>query len=88
MQLLKKHAAQWREIGTCLNFLPGELASIEARPNLMQGAPVTWLGAMLEKWVQWTPGDSRGSTSFATLEGLKAALSDAELGATAHHLEL
>ena len=41
---------------------------------------------MLAQWLEWAPGDSRGSTSFATLEDLKAALYQAGLGATAHNL--
>ena len=43
---------------------------------------------MLVQWLQWAPGDGRGSTSFATLEALKAAFSQAGLGATAHDLEV
>ena len=85
---LKKHAAKWREIGIHLGFLPGELANIGARPNLSEGAPVSWFAAMLEDWLQWAPGDSRGSTGFATLEGLKDALSEVGLGASAHDLRL
>ena len=84
----KTHAAKWREIGIHLGFLPGELDNIEARPNLSQGAPVSWFGAILESWLQWAPGDNRGSTNFATLEDLKDALSEAGLGASAHDLTL
>ena len=87
-QLLKKHAAKWKEIGMQLGFLPGELSNIESRPNLTSGAPVSWLGALLEEWIQWAPGDGRGSTSFATLEKLKVALNESGLGATAHDLKL
>ena len=50
MKKLKAHAAKWREIGTYLGFLPGELSNIEARPNLNHSAPISWLGAMLEEW--------------------------------------
>ena len=84
LRQLKKHASKWREIGINLEFLPGELANIAARPNLSEGAPVSLLGALLEEWIQWAPGDSRGSTDFATLESLKTALSDSGLGAAAH----
>ena len=55
---LTNYAAVWREIGTHLGFHPGELSNIEARPNLMQSAPVSWLSAMLSQWLQWAPGDS------------------------------
>ena len=83
---LTNHAAAWRVIGTHLGFHPGELANIEASPNLTQRAPVSWLSAMLAQWLQWAPGDSRGSPSFATLEDLKSALNQAGLGATAYYL--
>lgn len=82
-QKLKTHAAKWRAIGIHLGFLPGELSNIEARPNLIQGAPVSWLGAMLEEWIQWAPNDSRGSTSIANVEDLREALVEAKLAAIA-----
>ena len=85
---LKKHASRWKEIGVHLEFLPGELSNIEARPNLSQGAPVSWLGALLEEFLQWAPGDSRGSTGFATLDTLKTSLRETGLGATAHDLTI
>ena len=53
MKKLKQHAAKWREIGTYLGFLPGELTNIEARPYLSQSAPTSWLGAMLEERIQY-----------------------------------
>lgn len=64
----------------------GELENIEARPSLFMDAPQSLLQAMLADWVQWCPGDSRGSTSRATLEALKRALVECELGQTAHDL--
>jgi hypothetical protein len=88
LQQLKNHAVKWREIGIHLGFLPGELSNIEARPTLTPGAPISWLGAMLEEWIQWAPGDGRGSTSFANVEDLKAALTEARLAVTALDLKL
>ena len=88
LRQLKLHAAKWREIGIHLGFLTSELASIEARPTLSQSAPLSWLVAMLEEWLQWAPEDSRGSTSFATLEDLTDALNEAGLGASARDLKL
>ena len=88
LRQLKIHAAKWREIGIHLGFLTGELANIEARPNLSHSAPLSWFVTMIEDWLQWSPEDSRGSTSFATLEGLKGALCEAGLGASAHDLSL
>ena len=77
---LSQYATKWRDIGTHLGFLPGELSNIEASPNLIQGAPVSWLSAMLAQWLQ--------RTSSATLEDLKTALRKAGLAAAAHDLKL
>ena len=85
---LIEHATKWREIGSSLRFRPSELEEIQARPLLLNGAPRSFLSAMLADWLQWAPGDSRGTTSFATLENLKAALNQAGLGATAHDLKV
>ena len=38
---------------------------------------------MLQKWFQWAPGDSRGSTNHANLKDLINALNKADLGETA-----
>ena len=54
----------------------------------MVGAPTSYLDELLSKWLEWAPGDRRGSKGFATLEGLKDALRQADLGATAHDLHL
>ena len=80
---LKEHSYKWKEIGTLLGFRPGELNNIEARPLLLSSAPKSWLSAMLAEWLQWAPGDARGSTDFATLNGLIQALDKAGLSATA-----
>ena len=87
-QQLSQHAAKWRELGTYLGFKPGELDNIQDRPLLSSKAPTSWLSTMLSEWLQWAPVDGRGSTSFATLEGLKAALGKAGLGAAAHDLNI
>ena len=71
-----------------LGVRSGELDNIQNNPSLFSKAPTSWLSAMLAQWLQWAPGDSRGSTSFATLETLKAALNQAGLGATAHDLKI
>ena len=49
---------------------------------------MSYLGAMLQEWVQWAEGDSRGSTSSANIEDLKSALDQAGFGVTAHELKL
>ena len=83
---LKEHSYKWKEIGTLLGFRPGELDNIEARPLLLSSAPKSWLSAMLEEWLKWAPGDARGSTEVATLNGLRQALDKAGLSATTQAL--
>ena len=77
---LAPYATSWRGIGITLGFTKGELDNIESSPTLQVGTPRTWLAAMLSEWLQWTPGDSRGSTKSASLEDLKDALRKADLG--------
>ena len=86
ISILVKHAAQWREIGAGLKFTEYELDNIENMPLLLTSAPISWLRKMLTKWLQWAPGDNRGSTSFATLEALTAALKKIGFAATANDL--
>ena len=66
-----------------MGFRQPELSEIQARPALFMDAPGSWLRAMLEDWLEWKPGDERGS---ATLENLKSAVSKAGLGRTAAEL--
>ena len=82
------HAHEWRDIGMYLGFRQDELDNIEARPLLLQGAPKSWLKAMLSEWLQWAPKDSRGSSSFATLQALRYSLSRSGLGASASDLQV
>ena len=83
---LYKHSAKWRAIGLFLTFDQGELDNIQANVHLIGESPTSYLSKMLAQWLQWAPGDGRGSSSYATLESLKSALREAELGATAEHL--
>ena len=87
---LKYHASQWRDIGTYLGFRQSELDNVQARVLLLQGAPHSYLRAMLSEWLQWAPGDSRGSTlsSGCTLKTLRSALRKCDLGETASSLSL
>ena len=85
---LKVHAAKWRDIGIHLGFLPGEMDNIQSAPMNLTGAPQSYLSAMLALWLEWAPGDARGSTQYATLEALKKAVSEAGLGSTADSLKL
>ena len=85
---LKNQSAKWKIIGLFLGFHKGELDNIESRPLLLFTAPTSWLDEMLSEWLQWAPGDGRGSTSYATLESLKTALCEADLGAVADTLHV
>ena len=49
---LKDHTSQWRDIGTYLGFRQGELDIIQLRVHLLQGAPLSYLRAMLSEWFQ------------------------------------
>ena len=54
---------------------------IQSNPMLLtQSPPKSYLSEMLSQWLQWAPGDGRGSTGFATRESLRAALLRANLG--------
>ena len=85
---LYKYAAKWKEIAIYLGFKPGEYDNIQASPLNLNGAPKSWLSAMLAEWLEWAPGDERGSKNYATLSGLKSAVREAGLGRTAEELTL
>ena len=88
LQQLTKYASHWRAIGEGLRFTPYELENIQAKPLLTLRAPTSWLSAMLAEWLQWAPGDSRGSRDFATLKSLILALDEAGLATAANDLHL
>ena len=77
---LKTQSTEWKSIAIYLGFTGSELKIIEAKPLLLSGAPTSWLNEMLSEWLQCAPGDGRGSTKIATLEGLRDALDKAGLG--------
>ena len=79
---LSKHSDKWSTIGAHLGFRQRELRIIQAKPLLLNDAPHSWLREMLAEWLEWAPGDSRGSKDFATLNGLKKALNRAGLRET------
>ena len=54
---------------------------------LTQSPPKSFLNEMLSQWLQWAPGDGRGSTDFATRESLRAALLRANLGQLAQQFQ-
>ena len=84
---LNNHASKWREIGTHLGFHQGELDNIEHKPLLLNEGPKAWLREMLREWLEWAPGDSRGSSSSASIECLKCALDKSGLAQTALEVE-
>ena len=74
----------WYEIGTGLGFTHNELSNIQAKT--LGGSPYKILSTILADWVQWVPGDGRGSQSYATRESLRTALKKAGLGVLAEQL--
>ena len=82
------HAAKWRDIGRALGFTEGEMNNIQSNQMLvMQGPPESYLSEMLSRWLQWAPGDGRGSTGYATKESLHAALMSVNLGRLAEQFQ-
>ena len=85
---LNRHASKWKEIGIYLGFLNDELDIIVAKPSLYHEGTKGFLCEMLSEWLEWAPGDQRGSKEYATLEALKRAVSSAGLGVTATDLTI
>ena len=76
------------DIGDALGFEEGEITNIQSNPMLLtQSAPKSYLRELLRQWLQWAPGDGRGSTGFATRESLQAALLKANLGQLAEEFQ-
>ena len=84
---LKSHASKWREIGTHLGFDQGELDNIQGKLLVLNEGPKALLREMLREWLEWAPGDSRGSSSSASIKCLKRALNKSDLGKTALEVE-
>jgi hypothetical protein len=85
---LEDRAAKWRDIGRAIGFKQGEMDNIQSDPMLLtQSAPKSYLRELLSQWLQWAPGDRRGSIGFATKESLRAALLNANLGQLAEQFQ-
>ena len=85
---LKDKAANWRDIGKELGFKEGEMNNIQSNLVLLtQSPPNSFLREMLSQWLQWAPGDGRGSTGYASKESLQAALLRANLGQLAQQFQ-
>ena len=57
-----------------LGFKDYEIKNIEAEPMLISQGAKGYLREMLGQWLQWGPGDGRGSKDFANSEDLWKAL--------------
>ena len=88
MEQLTPCAASWELIAIYLGFMKGEVENIKAHPLKLRNAPMSYLEEVLSQWLEWAPGDSRGSDSFATLETLQKALTDAEFPNISHELQV
>ena len=83
---LRERSSNWKQIGRGLGFREGELNNIEATHNIKTAHD--FLCAMLSKWLQFAPGDGRGSTEYATLRALRTAVDHAGFGRTAETLSV
>ena len=83
---LRPHSDKWLDIGDALGFKTYELANIQATPTLLAGAPYMYLRELLSQWVNWAPGDARGSRDFATWGMLRRAVEKAGLETLVHLL--
>ncbi len=81
-------ATKWDVIARHLGFHEYEIDGIKSNLTYLAGAPDSYLGPMLSKWVQFSPPDARGSKKRATLEALKSAVDNAGFAADAKELTL
>ena len=61
--------------------------NIRSNPTLTASAPNSYLEEMLTQWLEWAPGDERGSMGFATRKTLRVALLRANLGQLAQQFQ-
>jgi chromosome segregation ATPase len=73
-------SSDWRKLGSQLGFTTEELEQIDT-------CIFRSVKALLQEWVSWYPGDSRGSTDFPSYTGLQNALMKAGLGEVIQHLD-
>ena len=90
LKQLNPYAHKWKDIALHLGFQVAELNAIQEKYDMLSGNydDDIWLNAMLTEWLQWTPGDSRGSTNPASLEALKLVLTDIGLSMPALYLNV
>lgn len=67
--------SDWETIAINLGFKSYEIAKIKSDMHLTLHD--SHMYEVVEKWLQWAPGDGRGSQDMATLEALQSALNRA-----------
>ena len=72
MEELVKVKSQWKPIAVELGFLPHEIQDISF--NQVHAHDNNYIYDVITRWLQWAPGDGRGSKDIATLEALQDAL--------------
>jgi hypothetical protein len=77
-------AAEWQCIAQSLRFTFSEISTIEANPRNVR--PTSFINNVVGLWLEWAPGDARGSKDYATLEQLQNAVSQAGFGVVASEL--
>jgi DNA repair exonuclease SbcCD ATPase subunit len=80
----KKTSEEWRKLGYHLGFTTEELDKV----IIGCGSPLDRdkFSVVLQEWVRWYPGDSRGSTGFPSYTGLQNALVKAGFGEVIRYL--
>lgn len=81
---LRPCAIKWQQIAHYLRFTSHEILNIENNPENLRSN--SFLDVMIGEWLEWVPGDARGSEEYATLEQLQAALIGAGYGVIASEL--
>ena len=71
-----------------MRFHDYEIENIASDLTKLVGSPGSYMDAVLSEWLNWGPGDERGSKDLATLEALKEALNRAGYGRAAGTLKL
>lgn len=69
--------SKWRDIGTHLGFSANEMDNIHQQNSDNEQLCIKEL---LRQWLDWYPGDVRGSTSYPTYSRIQSVLVDSGLG--------
>ena len=86
IDLINPCYSQWKKIGTHLGFSDEELDCVPLKlpADIKESEDVIldneYFSIMLEEWTKWYPGDSRGSTEYATYSNLQTALQKSGFG--------